>query len=84
MAGDRYVSPHTPIGERSEKACRRLGNKIPDAYQRCLSFSDFWEACQKVFPSATHRCVCKESSDAFHQWSSKGTLPSTTWPSHLA
>jgi insertion element IS1 protein InsB len=32
------------IGDRSEKTCRRLWNKIPEAYKHCLTFSDFWQA----------------------------------------
>lgn len=47
------------VGDRSEKTCRRLWNKMPEAYQRCLTFRDGWEAYQKVFPKATHRCVGK-------------------------
>jgi IS1 family transposase/transposase-like protein len=54
------------IGDRSEKTCRRLWNKIPDGYKRCLTFSDFWEAYQQVFPTATHRCVGKESGETAH------------------
>ena len=54
------------IGDRSEKTCRRLWNKIPDEYKRCLTFSDFWEAYQQVFPTATHRCVGKESGETAH------------------
>lgn len=54
------------LGDRSEQTCRRLGRKIPDQYKQCLSFSDFWEAYQKVFPQATHRCVGKESGQTAH------------------
>jgi len=54
------------IGDRSERTCRRLWNKIPEDYRRCQSFSDFWEAYQKVFPKETHRCVGKESGETAH------------------
>lgn len=54
------------IGDRSEKTCRRLWNKIADEYKRCLTFSDFWEAYQQVFPKKTHRCVGKESGQTAH------------------
>ena len=54
------------IGDRGEKTCRCLWNKIPDEYKRCLSFSDFWKAYQKAFPKATHRCVGKESGETAH------------------
>ncbi len=54
------------IGDRSAKTCRRLWNKIPAEYKQCLTFSDFWEAYQKVFPKKTHRCVGKESGQTAH------------------
>ncbi len=54
------------IGDRSEKTCRRLWNKIPDEYKHCLTFSDFWEAYQQVFSKETHRCVGKESGETAH------------------
>ena len=41
------------IGDRSEKTCRRLWNKIPESYRHRHTYSDFWEAYQKVFPSET-------------------------------
>ncbi len=54
------------IGDRSEKTCRHLWNKIPDKYKRCLTFSDFWQAYSQVFPEETHRCVGKESGETAH------------------
>ena len=54
------------IGDRSQKTCRRLWNKIPETYKKCLTFSDFWEAYRKVFPKTTHRCVGKESGETAH------------------
>jgi len=54
------------IGDRSQKTCRRLWNKIPDEYKKCRTFSDFWEAYQKVFPKKTHRCVGKDSGETAH------------------
>jgi len=54
------------IGNRTRKTCRRLWNKIPDAYKTCLTFSDFWEAYSQVFPKTTHRCVGKESGKTAH------------------
>ena len=54
------------IGDRSEKTCRRLWNKIPEEYKGCQTFSDFWEAYQKIFPKETHRCVGKESGETAH------------------
>ncbi len=37
-------------GDRSQKTGRCRWNKIPDEYKRCLSFSNFLEVYQKVFP----------------------------------
>lgn len=54
------------IGDRSEKTCRRLWNKIPESYRRCHSFSDFWDAYQKVFDTQTHQAVGKESGQTAH------------------
>ena len=54
------------IGDRSAETCRKLWNKIPEAYRHCQSVSDFWEAYQKVFPIETHRSVGKESGQTNH------------------
>ena len=54
------------IGDRSEKACRRLWHKIPESYRTCHSFSDFWNAYQKVFSTETHQSVGKESGETAH------------------
>ena len=50
------------IGDRSEATCRRLWNKVPLEYRHCTSYSDFWEAYQKVLPQETHHAVGKEKS----------------------
>ena len=49
------------IGDRSEKSCQMLWNALPENYKRAHSYSDFWEAYQKVFPKETHRSVGKAS-----------------------
>jgi len=54
------------IGDRSEKSCRELWKRIPDAYKQCCSYSDFWAAYQNVFSSKTHQCVGKESGETAH------------------
>lgn len=54
------------IGDRSEVTCRKLWKQIPEGYQRCCTFSDFWEAYQLVFPSETHRSVGKDSGQTNH------------------
>ena len=38
------------VGDRSQASCRQLWQRIPPAYKQCLSYSDFWEAYQQVFP----------------------------------
>ncbi len=54
------------IGDRSETTCRRLWNEVPLAYRSCISYSDFWEAYQKVLPQSTHQAVGKESGQVSH------------------
>ena len=54
------------IGDRSEKTCRKLWARIPTEYKACRTFSDFWEAYQKVFPDDTHQSVGKESGQTSH------------------
>jgi len=62
------------IGDRSEKTCRRLWNKIPDAYRNCRTFSDFWDAYQKVFSKDTHQSVGKETGQTAHMERWNNTL----------
>ena len=54
------------VGDRSEETCRRLWAHIPDSYRDCQSFSDFWDAYQKVFPEKTHHSVGKDSGETNH------------------
>ncbi len=54
------------IGDRSGTTCRRLWNRIPGEYRDCISYSDFWEAYQKVLPEKTHYAVSKESGQVAH------------------
>jgi insertion element IS1 protein InsB len=62
------------IGDRSEKSCHRLWNKVPLAYRTCISYSDFWNAYQKVLPPETHHAVGKESGQVAHMERWYGTL----------
>ena len=39
---------------------------IPKDYQKCRSFSDFWESYSQVFNSETHTCVEKTSGETAH------------------
>mgnify|MGYP001562681528 FL=1 len=54
------------IGDRSEKTCLKLWACIPEEYKPCCTFSDFWDAYEKVFPKETHRSVGKESGETNH------------------
>lgn len=54
------------VGDRSQASCRHLWQRIPPAYKQCLSYSDFWEAYQQVFPQDTHQAVGKESGQTAH------------------
>lgn len=56
----RQIVAHV-IGDRSVETCRKLWALIPDKYKACCSFSDFWDAYEKVFPKETHRSVGKET-----------------------
>lgn len=54
------------IGDRSEDSCRQLWQRIPGPYKRCTTYSDFWQAYQKVWPEETHQAVGKESGQTAH------------------
>ncbi len=54
------------IGDRTEKSCHNLWERIPPAYQKLRSYSDFWKAYQKVFSYETHHSVGKESGETNH------------------
>ena len=41
------------IGDRTEASCLQLWRRIPTAYVRCHSFSDFWDAYQRIFDRRT-------------------------------
>ena len=49
------------VGDRSEESCRQLWQRVPDAYKKCHSYSDFLAAYKKVLSSDTHQSVGKES-----------------------
>ena len=62
------------IGDRSERTCQKLWNAIPEAYKTSLSYSDFWDAYDKVFPKETHRSVGKETGQTAHMERWNNTL----------
>jgi len=54
------------IGDRDEKTCQRLWERIPAAYRSCHTYSDFWDAYQKVFGTERHHPVGKETGQTAH------------------
>ena len=54
------------IGDRSENSCLQLWRRIPRAFTRCCSFSDFWEAYQRIFATDRHQAVGKDSGETNH------------------
>ena len=54
------------IGDRSAKTCKKLWKRIPVSYRSCHSFSDFWDAYDKIFPEETHCSVGKDSGETNH------------------
>jgi IS1 family transposase/transposase-like protein len=54
------------IGDRSETSCLQLWRRIPIAYARCHSFSDFWDAYQRIFATDRHQSVGKDSGQTSH------------------
>jgi insertion element IS1 protein InsB len=54
------------LGDRSEKTCRLLWQRIPKAYRRALCYTDLWEAYKKVIPAQQHRAVGKDSGETAH------------------
>jgi len=62
------------IGDRSAATCQRLWAGVPEEYRQCQSYSDFWEAYQKVWPPETHVAVGKESGETSHMERWNNTL----------
>lgn len=54
------------MGDRSEASAVRLWERLPDAYRRCRSFSDKWNAYRYVFDYKRHRQVNKEEGETNH------------------
>jgi len=61
-------------GDHSEETCRALWARVPQAYRKCHSFSDFWKAYAAVLPEETHRSVGKESGETAHMERWNNTL----------
>jgi insertion element IS1 protein InsB len=54
------------IGDHSAASCLQLWRRIPRAYSRCHSFSDFGDAYQRVFATDRHQSVGKDSGETNH------------------
>jgi len=54
------------IGDRGERTCRRLWQRIPESYKGGSCYSDFWEAYRAVIPEEYHEAVGKESGELAH------------------
>jgi IS1 family transposase len=53
------------IGDGSMESCKRLWRKLPYAYLKSKSFSDFWKA-YNCLPDATHQKVGKQTGKMAH------------------
>lgn len=60
-------------GDRSEATCKKLWDRIPNAYRGCRTFSDFWKAYANVF-SEQHLSVDKETGETAHRERWNNTL----------
>ena len=49
------------VGDRSAKTCRKLWQRLPEAYRQCLVYTDFHRAYQRVIPTEQHQ-ACKKGS----------------------
>ncbi len=54
------------IGDRSEASCRKLWERVPEAYRGGLCYSDFWKAYEAVIPDEQHEAVGKGSGETAH------------------
>jgi insertion element IS1 protein InsB len=54
------------IGERGERTCWRLWERIPESYKGGYCYSDFWEAYRAVIPEERHEAMGKESGELAH------------------
>ena len=54
------------IGNRGEATCRRLWERVPEAYRGGRCYSDFWEAYREVIPPEQHAAVGKDIGETAH------------------
>jgi IS1 family transposase len=53
------------IGDGTKGTCKRFWRKLPYAYQKMKSFSDFWDSYNCI-PKETHKKVGKETGETAH------------------
>src|SRR4028118_1193723 len=50
------------VGSRSRNGVQGLWQALPAVYRQCaVAYTDFWSACDRVFPSKRHQSVGKDS-----------------------
>lgn len=55
------------VGDRSAQSAQALWDSLPPVYRQCaVSYTDFWEAYNSIFPSKRHRAVGKETGQTNH------------------
>lgn len=55
------------VGDRSRESAKELWNSLPGVYRQCaVSYTDFWEAYETIFPATRHRAVGKETGQTNH------------------
>jgi len=54
------------LGDRSEKSCKKLWDKVPPSYKNAITYSDFWSAYDKVIQTGKHSSVGKETGQTAH------------------
>jgi len=55
------------LGDRSEKTCQILWNRLPNSHKQAWHYSDLWQSYQTVLPEEKHSAVGKESGETNHQ-----------------
>lgn len=54
------------MGARDEERCQTLWDLVPQDYKRCMIYSDFYAAYQKVLAGHKHQAVGKDSGLTNH------------------
>ena len=54
------------IGDRSNRTCRKLWQRIPANYRHCRSYSDFWHAFNQLRSTGKHQIAGKDSGETAH------------------